>query len=422
LQGTLREGGGGRRGGTGPERLRGLLVTAEVALAITLLVGSGLLIRSAWLIQHVDPGFEPRGVLTARLLLPERRYPTGAAVTRAYAAIRDEAGRIPGVRSAALVSVVPLSSSAMRSSVLAEGQDRTGKAESANLRLASSGYFAAMQIPLLAGRDLSAHDDASSTPVVVINQALAKMLWPRAGLRDVLGKRLDALSEKRSQPHYMEVVGVVADLHDAALSQAPEPDFYVPFDQTPEVLWPLIQRSLVVVLRATNPGAETEALVRPLKRAVAQVDPSLPVAEAKSMSALLGESLATARMNTLLLTLLGAIALVLAMVGIYGVVSYFVSQRTHEIGIRMALGATPGRIWQFVVKRGLTPIALGVAVGFGLSALTTAVLRGQLYRVSGHDPVTFAAVGATLFAVGLVATYVPARRAMRVAPIVALNE
>ena len=288
----------------------------------------------------------------------------------------------------------------MRSSVLAEGQDRTAAAESANLRLASSGYFATMQIPLLAGRDLDAHDDASSTPVVVVNQALAKMLWPKAGLRDVLGKRLDALSEKRSQPHFMEVVGVVGNLHDAALSQAPAPELYVPMEQTPEMLWPLIQRSLVVVLRAANPGAEPEALVRPLKRAVTQVDPSLPVAEAKSMNALLGESLARARMNTLLLTLLGGIALVLAMVGIYGVVSYFVSQRTHEIGIRMALGATPGRIWQFVVKRGLTPIVLGVAVGFGLSAVTTAVLRGQLYRVSGHDPITFAAVGATLFARG----------------------
>jgi putative ABC transport system permease protein len=422
LQGTLREGGGGRRGGTGPERLRGLLVTAEVALAITLLVGSGLLIRSAWLIERVDPGFEPRGVLTARLLLPESRYPTGARVARAYAAIRDEASRIPGVRSAAIVSVVPLSSSSMHSSVLAEGQDRTGKAPTANLRLASSGYFATMQIPLLAGRDLGAHDDASSTPVVVINQALAKMLWPKAALRDVLGKRLDALSEKRSEPHFMEVVGIVANLHDAALSQAPEPDLYVPVDQTPEMIWPLIQRSLVIVLRATNPGADPEVLVRPLKRAVTQVDPSLPVAEAKSMNAFRVESLATARMNTLLLTLLGGIALVLAMVGIYGVVSYFVSQRTHEIGIRMALGATPGRIWQFVVKRGLTPITLGVVVGFGLSALTTAVLRGQLYRVSGHDPITFAAVGATLFAVGLVATYVPARRAMRVAPIVALND
>ncbi|HXT16447.1 MAG TPA: ABC transporter permease [Gemmatimonadaceae bacterium] len=419
LQGALREGGRSSRGGR--DRLRAVLVTAEVALAITLLVGSGLLLRSAWLIEHVDPGFDPRGVLTARLMLPESRYPDGPSIVRLFESVRDEAAHISGVRSSSLVLLPPLSGSALNSSIEAEGE-RQDKPPSANMRLASDGYLATMGIPLLAGRDIAKTDRASSPPVMVINQAMARKLWPALDPRETIGKRVDALSQSRAAPHYMTVIGIAGDLHDAGLDKPVRPEFYSPVEQTPEYLWPLLQRSLIVVLKTRNRDADPRTLVRPLREVIAHIDPSLPIADARSMESYRRESLATARMNTILLSTLGGIALVLAMVGIYGVVSYFVSQRTHEIGVRMALGATPGRVWQFVIRRGLAPIVSGLVIGFGLSLLATSVLRQQLYHVTTHDPVTLGGVGATLLAVALLAMYLPARRAMRVAPIVALND
>jgi predicted permease len=418
LQQTLREGG---RSSVGRDRLRPVLVGAEIALAITLLVGSGLLIRSAWLMQHVDPGFDPRGVLTSRLLLPAAHYPNGESVVRAYTAIREEAARIPGVQSAAVVSVVPLSGSSMSSSVAREGQAADDKASQANLRITSSGYFATMRIPVLAGRDIATTDVASTPGIMLINEALARLLWPTIDPRDAVGRRISAVAGK-NDPKYREVVGVVANLHDAGLDQKPAPECYIPLAQTPELLWPLIQRSMVVVIRGPATKGAAEALVRPLGRAVARVDASLPLTETKSMDQFRRASLATARMNTVLLSLLGGIALALAMVGIYGVVSYFVNQHVHEIGVRMALGATPGLIWSFVMRRGLAPIVAGLLVGILLSLMTTTVLRQQLYGVTAHDPLTLGGVGSLLLVIAVLAMYVPARRAMRVPPIVALNE
>jgi putative ABC transport system permease protein len=420
LQGTLRESGRTATGGAGRDHLRGVLVAAEVALAMTLLTGAGLLIHSAWLVQHVSPGFDPRGVLAARIVLPGARYADAGAVTHTYARIRDDAEQTPGVAAAALSSVVPLSGSSMHSSVRRDGmlpQD----APSANLRLVSPGYFGTMSIPIRVGRDLTARDDESAPRVIVINEALAHRLWPGIRLADILGKRIDAISEKKDVPEYREVVGVVGDLHDAALSKPMDAEFYLPVPQTPPTLWPLIQRSLVLIVRAANPALDGMALKKPIQQMVAHVDPALPLADAKTMTDYIKGSLATARFDTILLSMLGAIALTLAIVGVYGVVAYFVTQRTQEIGIRMALGATPKQIWQHVVRRGLSPIVIGVAIGLALSAVTAGVLENQLFGVKTTDPWTFTAVAALLGAVSLVATYVPARRAMRVAPIVALN-
>ena len=418
LQQALREGG---RGSVTRDRLRPVLVAAEVALAITLLVGSGLLIRSAWLMQHVDPGFDPRGVVTARLILPAAHYPTGEAVTHAYGAIRDEAARIPGVQAAALTSVAPLSGSSMQSAVESEGRPVDDKSPLANARFTSTGYFATMRIPFIAGRDIATTDNAGAPNVLVINEALARLLWPSTDPRSAIGRGIAAI-EPKNGPKYRTVVGVVANIHDAGLDQKPAPEFYVPYEQTPNVMWPLIQRSLVVVARGPSTDGAAEALVRPLARAVARVDASLPLTEAKSMNEFLRGSLATARMNTVLLSLLGGIALVLAMVGIYGVVSYFVNQHVHEIGVRMALGATPGLIWAFVMRRGLVPIIGGLGIGISMSLVTTNVLRQQLYGVTAHDPITLGGVGSLLLFIAILAMYVPARRAMQVPPIVALNE
>lgn len=418
LQGVLRQ--GGRSGMSARDGTRAVLVAAEVALAITLVVGAGLLIRSAMLASRVDPGFDPHGVLAARLVLPGTRYPSADQGKLVYEQIRDAAARIPGVRSAALVGVVPFSGSQVNVSVRDQGAPKSDHTPSADFRPVSSGYFATMGIPLLAGRDISADDTPNAPEVAVINVALGKLLWPGLQPSQTLGKRITTIS--RDPDGYSTVVGVVGDIHEAALTTAPQPELFTAVKQIPDGFWAIMQRSLVVVVKSARPGTSAEALVQPLAKAVTSIDPSLPLADHHTMDSYLRDSLRTARMNTLLLSLLGGIALVLAMIGIYGVVSYFVSQRTNEIGLRMALGATPSSVWRFVMQRGLQPIVAGLVVGIGLALATTTVLQGQLYGVTARDPATLIAVGGLLLAIALVAMYLPARRAMRVSPIVALNE
>jgi putative ABC transport system permease protein len=420
LQGTLRE--GGRQSGSPRERIRRLLVAFEVAMAITLLVGAGLLIRSALEMQRVSPGFEPRGVLTARVLLPATRYPSGAEITRFFTSLHDEAARIPGVRSAALVAAVPMSGGRLSSPVRAEGRFTSKQDLTPSLRLTSSGYFATMGIPVLAGRDLSERDDASAPRVAVVNAAFVRALWPGMPVRDAVGKRFDAIGDQPRTTTPRTIVGIVGDTHDDALDRAPSAEFHIPYQQTPNGLWPYLGRSLVVVVRGATVDTHAETLVTPLRQAVARIDPSLPLVDARTMTGYLADTLQAIRMNTLLLSLLGAIALALAMVGIYGVVAYFVVQRTREIGLRMALGASPSQISGHVIRRGLAPVIAGLAAGIALSFVTARVLEGRLFAVSAHDPATLGGVALLLLLVGLSASYLPARRAMRIPPAVALNE
>jgi putative ABC transport system permease protein len=415
LQSSLRDGARGAGTSGGKERLRATLVAAEVALALALLVGAGLLIRTAWQLQHVDPGFNPSNVMTARILLPASRYASDEQIVRTFEQIRTATEQVPGVKRAALTSVVPLSQSVMTTSVTAEGRVEIAEERTpTDIRFSSPGYFDAMGMKLLDGRDIQRADDATAMEVAVISASLAKKLWP--GERAV-GKRIDAMRKKRNVPNLVTVVGVVSDVHDAALNAPAKPTMYFPFTQVQPGFWPVMGRSLVLVAQTTP---KPESFVRELRRAVMSVDPSLPLADDKTMEGFLSGSVARARFNTLLLTTLGAIALLLASVGVYGVVSYFVSQRTREIGVRMALGAAPAHIWRLVLRRGMTPILWGAAVGIALSLATARLLREQLYGVSPDDPVTLATVGATLLAVALVATIVPARRAMRVTPLEAL--
>jgi predicted permease len=422
LQQRLREGGRGLAGAH-QERLRGALVAAQVALAMTLLTGAALLIRSQWRMQHVDPGFDPSGILTVRLLLPATRYTSAQQVVSTFDRIRQEAMHIPGVRSAALVSVVPLSGDNMRSSIEAEDHPLApGHAPTANLRMTSPDYFATMRIPILTGRDIATTDVAGSEPVAVINETLAHTLWPELSIRDVVGKRVRGLPNDANGDGWSTVVGVVGDVHDVALRTPPRPEIHIPVPQTAPGLWPYAQQSLVVVMRAAAERADPRLLQRPFERALAHVDPSLPLADAHSMSEYLAQSVQTARFSMLLLAVLAAIALSLAMIGVYGVVSYFVGQRTQEIGVRIAIGATPARVWQFVAQRALRPIGIGIVVGVALSLLTARLLAGQLFEIAPWDPATIAAVAALLASVSLLASQSPARRAMRVPPIVALSD
>ena len=417
LQSALREGGRGTGSGSTRDRTRAFLVAAEVALAMTLLIGSGLLIRTAWRLQHVDPGFSAQHVMTARIALPAARYHDTTQITRTFDDIRAAAAGVPGVERAALVSVVPLSGSSMTTYIAPEGKQLSADERiPVDIRYASPDYFAAMGMSLLDGRDLRRTDDAGAPSDVVISASLARRLWP--GERAV-GKRFDAMRVARETPNWLTVVGVTTDVHDLALDRPAMPTMYMPFTQTPAGMWQAQGQSLVLVTRST-PAPET--LSRALQQAVMKVDPSLPLLDARSMAGWLSRSVATARFNTLLLTALGVLALVLASVGVYGVVAYDVSQRTREIGVRMALGAAPVDIWALVLRRGLRPLLLGVLAGGVLSLFTVRVLREQLFGVSAGDPVTILSVCATLLLVAFLATYAPARRAMRVTPARTLRE
>lgn len=414
LQASLRDGARGAGTGAARERLRAVLVAAEVALALTLLTGAGLLIRTAWQLQHVDPGFDPSHVMTARILLPAARYATAGQIVQTFQQLHEAAEHVPGVRRAALTSVVPLSNSTMSTTVVPEGRALAAEERvPIDIRYNSPGYFAAMGMHLLDGRDVQRTDDSTAIPVAVISQSLARKLWP--GER-AIGKRIDAMGT-RGVPNFVTVVGVVADIHDAALNVPAKPTMYFPFMQTPSGMWRPLGQSLVLVMRTES---APETIVPDLRRAVMSVDASLPLADNKTMAGYLAASVGRARFNTLLLATLGGIALLLASVGVYGVVSYFVSQRTREIGVRIALGAAPAHIWRLVLRRAMTPILWGAAAGVALSLATARLLRDQLFGVSPQDPATLAAVGVTLLAVAFVATVVPARRAIRVPPVQAL--
>jgi predicted permease len=409
---ALREGGRGAGEGRGRERARAVLVAGEIALAMALLTGAGLLIRTAWKIDHVDPGFERDHVLTARVLVPLSRYPDLPSGARVYRAIRDALAQTPGVESVALTSAVPLGQS-LQSGVGAEGQPLTdGERLITAVRMVTPGYFSTLRIRLRAGRDFSVTDDASAPNVAIINETLAKRFWPG---ENAIGKRIEGMDP--SHRHFMEVVGVIADPRNISLDQQPTPEYYVPFEQMPPALWGGTQASMVVVARTAPDPATMDRAVR---RAVDAVDPSLPIASVATMEALVSTSLAAARFNTIVLCVFGAVALLLASVGVYGVVAYSVSQRTREIAVRMALGATAGVVASFLIRRALTPILIGTMVGLGLSAATTRLLREQLYGVAPGDLTTLVSVTTLLLVVSVLAVFIPAWRAMRISPARAL--
>lgn len=419
LESALRAGGRTLKGGR--DRLRAALVTVEVALAMTLLVGAGLLIRSAILIQKVEPGFDARGVYTARIVLPATQYAEAQSVVGFFERLRREALELPSVSSAALVSVIPLSGSNASVGATREGQGDEEAPVMANLRSASPGYFGAMRIPLRAGRDFTEHDDAGAPEVVVINEAMAARMWPGVAMRDVLGRRFNAIAPSREERKWWTVAGIVGNVRSESLSDAGRPEMFIPVSQTPALLWPYLQRSLVIVARTRGDAIAGATLARPVRELVSSLDANLPVTDGRPMTDFLRSSRATARFNTVVLGALGGIALLLALIGVYGVVSYFVAQRTQDIAVRMALGATPNDIWGYVALRGMRPLLIGIGAGVVLSLATARLLRAQLYGVAASDPITIAGTALLLLLVSFLATFAPAHRAMRVAPLTALG-
>ena len=410
----------GRRGTTGGgmrDRLRAGLIVAEVALSLMLLVGAGLLIRTAVALNRVNPGFDPTGVLSARIVLPASSYPEPARILATFRRLTEEAQRMPGVTHGAVTSYAAMGPGGGSNGLLPEGQvfDLRTLIQS-QLRMISPDFFATMRIPVVKGRGFDDNDRAGGQKVMIISEALAARAFPG---QDPIGKRISCCERgENDAPVYKVVVGVAGDVHSRDLARAPRPEFYLPLSQAPPEAWNWIQRTMYIVVRTDgDPGT----LVQPLKNVVARIDPDVPLFDVRLMDQRLKLSLATSRFNTLLLTLLGAVGLTLAATGIYGIVAYLVSQRTQEIGVRMALGATPLQVVVLMMKQAMRPVAIGTAIGIAAALATSRVLAGQLFAVKPTDPLTIAIVAATLIVVAFVASVVPARRAAAVDPTRALS-
>ena len=414
LQGTLRDGGRGS-GLVARDRVRQLLVASEVALSLVLLVGAGLLIRSGILLQRVETGFNANRVFTAWIALPPAQYEAVESVRQAYDRILAEVRAVPGVESAAGITVLPMTGLSAQAGFTPEGRtEDPSNAVQFNFRLATPGVFKTFGIPIKQGRDFDDRDVANAPCSIIINETAAKRAWPN---EQALGKRIPGVRAADGSRTMCSVVGIVGDAHDDGLRETVRPQLYFAAAQAPAAFWNAMQRSMFVIARTT---ADPRTMVKQLQSAVANVDPSLPMFDIKSMDERISDSLASANFNTMLLTTLGAIGLLLAAVGIYGVVGYFVTQRTSEIGLRMALGATPRTVLALVVGQGMRPVIFGIVVGIGLAGATARLLSSLVFGIGTRDPLTFILVPIVLAGVALAASIVPARRATRVEPTKAL--
>jgi predicted permease len=406
---ALKEGGrgaGGRR-----DRLRSALVVAEIALALILLTGAGLLIRSAIALDAVQAGFDPRGVLVGRVSLPASGYESPEANRQAFQRMEDYLTQTPGVTAAGLASVGPFEGGS-DNGLVPEGRplDITSAIQT-DMRLVTGGYFAAMGIRLRAGRTFTEQDRAGAPLVMVINERLAREAWPGEA---PLGKRIACCEQgPDGGPNWKTVIGVVADVRAHGVDEAAPPEFYLPIAQAPTPSWRWIDHTMTLAARTAG---DPMALAPALRDAARRVDRSLPVYDIATMDDRRAATLATSRFSTTLLTAFGGIALLLASIGVYGVISYGVTQRAQEIGIRLALGADTGRVLRLVVGHAATLAGAGLVLGLTGAALLSRLLGGLLFQVSPTDPPTFAAGSVTLALVALTAALLPARRAARLDP------
>lgn len=411
LNGVLKDGGrtsvGGGAFGLGHQKLRRLLIVSEIALSLMLLIGAGLLIRSYQRVSNADPGFDPNNVLSLRLALPNTKYNSPELVTGFYRQLNERVAALPGVESVGTNYLLPLSSSAVGwEPIEVDGYVPPNQDDMiiSNARFISPGYLTTMRIALIEGRDFDDRDVKGAEEVCIVNRQFAERFWPN---ESPIGKRV----QRGSAEVWRTVVGVVADEKEYNPDAEPPITLYHPINQISPGSRYLVART------ASNPSAMAASIAREIHA----LDPDLPVFDVATMEQRLLDSLARRRFSMLLLGALGAIALVLAAVGIYGVMAFSVDQRTHEIGIRMALGARRFDILGMVLRQALVLVALGVAAGLAGAYVVTRVMSSLLFEVSATDGLTFGLVPLVLAGIALVASSIPARRATRVDPMVALR-
>jgi putative ABC transport system permease protein len=409
LNETLKEGGRSAGAATGHRRLRSLLVISEVALSLILLAGAGLMMRSFIRLQHVNSGLNPVNVLTMVVPLPRDKYKENEKQIAFFDQLLERVRSLPGVESAGATSGLPLSGSLWGRSLTVEGRPvlSVGEAPMINHVVVTPDYFRSMGITLLAGRDFNDADKKDSTKVTIIDERLAREYWPS---ESPLGKRIRFGPPENNEPWHT-IVGVVGEVRHQRLDMATRKSIYVPFEQIPV-------RTLAITLRTAGDPLGLAASVR---NQVKELDPDQPVTEVRPMTEVISRSVWQPRLYAILFAVFAAVALILACVGIYGVMSYAVSQRTHEIGIRMALGASTSDVLKMVLGQGMLLTLAGVGLGLLGAFGVTRVMSSLLFNISATDPVTFAGVSLLLSIVSLLACYIPARRATRVDPMVALR-
>ena len=412
---ALKEGGRAVAGGARGRLLRNLLVLGEVAVALVLLVGAALLLQSFARLRAVDPGFDSAGVLTAEVVLPGKKYEAPERQIAFTRELLDRLRAVPGVQTADTVFPLPLGGNNFVLSFSVQGRPEppNGQEPSANIRLITPDFFRTLGIRVLQGRVFTPRDDTKSVPVIIVNKTMAERTWPG---ENPLGKRISFGGNDEGEDQWQEVVGVVEDIHHQSLDQ----------DAGAEVYWPQLQNPFTnhmsILLRTAG---EPTQLAGALREAVSSVDSDLPVDQVRTMETVVSEALAGSRFQTVLLGTFAGVALLLAAIGVYGVISYSVAQRTHEIGIRMALGARRLEVLGLVIRQGmalvLAGVALGLAVAVALIWWLSERVASFLYGGKAFDPLTLVAVPLVLLAVALLANWLPARRATEVEPVVALR-
>jgi predicted permease len=417
---TFRDGDRGSTEGRGKHRLRSALVASEFALALVLLTGAGLMIRSVVALQRIDPGLDPHNVLTMIVSTSGTKEADPRLRQAFFADALDRVRATPGVESASYINHLPIAGDSWGFSFRIEGRPKPapGDSPSAIYRVVFPGYFRAMRIPLLRGRDIVNSDRIDAAPVVIINEIMAKRHWPND---DALGKRISI-----DDSTWATVVGIAKNMVQQDWGAPPEPEMFFPYAQQRVFLTGTASRYAYLTLVARvacgarercNPAAFTT----PIVRAIREIDRNVPISNVQTMSSVANQATAESRFYLVLLGAFAAIALTLAAVGIYGVMSYSVTRRTHEIGIRIALGAEQGTVLRFIVRQGMTVALVGAGVGLVAAFALTRLMGRLLFGVGPTDPTTFAVVTTTLCAVALAASYLPARRATRVDPLTALR-
>jgi putative ABC transport system permease protein len=395
----------------GSAALRHSLVFCETALCVVLLIAAGLLFSSLLSLERVNPGFSPCGVITAGVAVQQNRYPDSAGMLRFYRAVLGEVAAQPGFEAAGVTTHLPFSGQGWGNGFEIEGRPAPpGHGFSAQVRAISPGYFRSMGIPLLAGRDVTERDSEKAPGVVLINQTLARRYWP-AG--DPVGKRI------RIDADWLTVSGVVGDLHHLRLDLQPDPEIYLPYPQLSSALMNLVGRGLSLVVRTP---LDTAAASTELRKAIHSADREMAVWDIAPMETLIADSVAQPRFRTSVIGLFAALAVVLACVGIYSVISYAVAQRVQEIGIRMALGARPGNVVGMVLGRTLMLVAPAAVAGVVGALAASQLLAGLLFGVKPNDPATYVIYPLALILVALAAAYIPARRAASLDPMSALRD
>ncbi|HEU5039369.1 MAG TPA: ABC transporter permease [Gemmatimonadales bacterium] len=415
LQGTLKEGGRGATGDRGSHAVRRMLVVAQTALALTLLTGAGLLIKSFARLQGVDPGFVPEHLLTFNLALPPARYPADSQQAALFDRVLPALAAVPGVQGVAATSVMPFGGNWSTASFEIEGytppENQPGPW--GDIRRVNPGFFEAMRIPVTRGRTLGEQDRDGTPLVAVIDEEFVRRYWPG---QDPLGKRFtfgppDGVTDT-SANEWIEVVGVVGHTAHEGLDAEKRLQLYLSYRQAPVAFMG------VAVRTAGNP----ERSVNAVRQAVRSVDPDLPLSNVRTMEELIEQSVGQRKLSMMLLSLFSGIALMLASIGIYGVMSYSVTQRSRELGVRIALGAGRADVLRLVLRQGMSLALIGIAIGVGAALVLTRVIESQLFGVQASDPVTFLTVALLLGGTALTANLIPALRAMRVDPAVVLRE